>query len=222
MYIIKFIYVLIIKPIIDSKGLVSERSCIPLRLKNCDPGYKVNDEQNGCVDIDECSFTSCPYLSTCENQPGSYACPCDIGFKPSETGLISNTTSRCEDRNECYEAQMDNIKLCNGAKTHKKCKNNYGSYECVCKNGFEPYNDLDQTEENFACRDIDECVTDKFNSNRECRNLMGSHSICKNSIGSFECECVNGYEANVDGVCTDIDECTANTSGEFFAYENVI
>ena len=181
-------------------------------MKNCDPGYKVNDEKNGCVDIDECSFTDCPYLSTCQNLPGSYACPCNIGFKPSEAGLMSNTTSRCEDRNECDEAKLDNEKICDGMKTHKKCKNSYGSYECVCKNGFEPYPDLDKPGE-IACRDIDECVVDKYNSNRECRISMGSNSICRNSIGSFECECINGYEVNADGICTDIDECTALTSG---------
>ena len=107
---------------------------------------------------------------------------------------------------------MDDKELCDGMKTRKKCKNSYGSYECVCKNGFEPYNDLDKLGE-IACRDIDECVTDKFNSNRECKNSMGRDSICKNSIGSFECECINGYEVNADGICTDIDECTAFTSG---------
>ena len=208
-----------VKPIIDAKGLVSERSCVPLRLKNCDPGYKVNDEKNGCIDIDECLVISCPYLSTCNNLPGSYACPCNTGFKPSGTGLISNTTSSCEDRKECEEAKTDNIKLCDGVKTHKKCKNTYGSYECVCKNGFEPF--TDQAGE-IACRDIDECVVDKYNSNRECKSSMGSYSTCKNSIGGFECECINGYKVNADGICTDIDECTALTSGEFFEILSVI
>ena len=197
---------------IDSKGLVSERSCISLRLKNCDPGYKVNDEKTGCVDIDECSFTDCPYLSTCQNLPGSYACPCNIGFRPSETGLISNTTSRCVDRHECVEAILDDEKICDGMKTNKRCRNSYGSYECVCKNGFEPYNDLDKPGE-IACRDIDECVVASYSSNRECRISMGSNSFCKNSIGSFECECLNGYEVNENGICGDIDECTALTAG---------
>ena len=160
------------KPIKDTNELVSERKCITLRLKNCDPGYEVNDSKDACVDIDECSFISCPQLSSCKNLPGSYACPCNTGFKPSESGVRSNTTSRCTDRDECSEVEHPNIKLCNGQRTNKKCRNTYGSYQCICKGGFDPYPNPIRPGD-ISCRDIDECVTDKFNSERHCRLLEG-------------------------------------------------
>ena len=35
-----------------------------------------------------------------------------------------------------------------------------------------------------------------------------SNSDCKNTVGSYHCECPNGYMANSDGSkCVDIDEC---------------
>ena len=202
------------EPIKDSSGLVSERTCISLRLKTCDPGYEVNDMKDGCVDIDECSFISCPYLSQCKNLPGSYACPCKIGFEPSESGHISNTTSRCIDRNECDQAQESNSDLCYSEKTNKRCVNTFGSFDCVCKDGFEPYSNPDRLDE-MLCRDIDECIVDRLNSEYQCSVTVGSDSHCKNTIGSFDCVCNIGYKPDSNGICTDIDECTALTSGEF-------
>ena len=71
----------------DSSGIVSKRDCIDFIFIKCEVGYKVNDEKNDCVDIDECKTTQCPYYrSSCKNTPGSYRCQCVDGFEPSNDG----------------------------------------------------------------------------------------------------------------------------------------
>ena len=71
----------------DSSGVVSKRDCINLIFIKCEVGYKVNDDKNECVDIDECKSLRCPYSrSTCKNTMGSYRCQCDDGYKPSGSG----------------------------------------------------------------------------------------------------------------------------------------
>ena len=53
-----------------------------------------------------------------------------------------------------------------------------GSWICeICENGLEKHNG--------ACRDIDECLGDY------CDKVT---SKCINSKGSFECQCISGYE----------------------------
>ena len=92
------------------------------------------------------------------------------------------------------------------------CSNNIGSYQCGCISG------------NFAqwvantgikssrwiwfslsfvslkgCLDINEC---------EDPASCGPNTICTNSIGSFSCACLPGYELWSAGQgCSDIDEC---------------
>ena len=202
-----------IKSIEGTSGLASERKCMPVRLKECDPGYEVNDSKDACVDIDECSFIKCPQSSSCKNLPGSYACPCKTGFKPSGSGVRSNTTSFCINRDECEEVEHPNMVLCDGQKTNKKCSDTHGSYQCICKDGFESDENPNRPED-ISCRDIDECVVDKHNSEHHCKSLGGSHSYCKNTIGSFTCGCKKGFKADASGNCIDIDECTELTSGE--------
>ena len=70
----------------DASGLVSNRECIDFNFIRCSIGYKVNDEKNKCVDIDECKTTQCPYRSKCINTEGSYRCQCKNGYKPVGQG----------------------------------------------------------------------------------------------------------------------------------------
>ena len=52
--------------------------------------------------------------------------------------------------------------------------------------------------------DQDECVNGAHTCDR--------NALCENKPGSYNCTCVYGYRGN-GSVCTDIDECTNNTSG---------
>lgn len=61
-----------------------------------------------------------------------------------------------------------------------KCSNGV----CTCSEGF--------TGDGFRCYDVDECEI----PGAVCRD----HSICSNTIGSFECTCHGGYRFE-DGKC---------------------
>lgn len=64
---------------------------------------------------------------------------------------------------------------------------------CRCNYGF-------QMSSTNTCEDIDECRL-RYNI---CRN-----GRCKNTKGSFTCECTDGYKLSFDGMhCQDVDECS--------------
>ena len=44
------------------------------------------------------------------------------------------------------------------------------------------------------CLDIDECIED---DSVDC----GEHAECNNTVGSYTCDCLNGYEKNKNGQC---------------------
>ena len=72
--------------------------------------------------------------------------------------------------------------------------NTTGINECLlidCKPGY--------TNKGSGCEDEDEC----FTLTDPC-----SGGQCRNTLGSFECDCNNGYEKDdFTGQCTNIDEC---------------
>ena len=78
---------------------------------------------------------------------------------------------------------------------NSSCQNTLGTYSCTCNSGF------DGDGAQGTCSDIDECSTDVAN----CQE----NSICVNSDGSFNCECNPGF-INIDGVCSDENECDKN------------
>ena len=62
-----------------------------------------------------------------------------------------------------------------------------------CPNGFF----LNQEE--GSCKDVDECA-----SNSVCTSHLQN---CKNTVGSFECECIDGYKAAPFGGCEEKTRC---------------
>ena len=64
-------------------------------------------------------------------------------------------------------------------------------YGCKCKTGFDG-------DGSTVCDDIDECDRATY--------VCGQNGLCKNTVGSFECDCAKGFK-DVTGVCVDIDEC---------------
>ncbi len=57
----------------------------PLSI-DCESGYRYDDSQERCADIDECTQPSAPCIEdgmTCINEPGGYRCECPLGTYPS-------------------------------------------------------------------------------------------------------------------------------------------
>lgn len=75
---------------------------------------------------------------------------------------------------------------CSRCDQNAKCLNGI----CTCSKGF--------TGDGFRCYDVDECQIPEA--------VCGDHSICSNTIGSFECSCHGGYRFE-EGRCQDVDEC---------------
>jgi len=81
------------------------------------------------------------------------------------------------------------------------------SIDVLCKFGYEKVES--QSLQYPFCKDIDECETPV-----EGINMCSSEGNCRNLIGSYTCECPNGYAASgsyFEGfVCTNVDECLEN------------
>ncbi|XP_073491124.1 uromodulin-like [Aquarana catesbeiana] len=92
---------------------------------------------------------------------------------------------------------MLNSETCSDSDCHPNATcSEFGGYgECTCKEGFAG--------DGTSCNDIDECQ-DHYSNN--CNNYYGGGS-CVNTVGSYTCGCVTGYEYKEEIGCVDIDEC---------------
>ncbi|OQR77488.1 hypothetical protein BIW11_07065 [Tropilaelaps mercedesae] len=183
---------------------------------SCLPGYTLadpNQPHKGCVDVDECLSTGglqgsvCGVHATCYNTPGSFYCQC-------EAGHTGNPRLGCQDINECQQHlstrcvtfwwSVADVNEClrdpSVCGQNSRCINDFGSYHCVCAEGFEG-------DPAAGCTDIDECL----------QSPCAQGSLCYNSPGSFRCECPRGYTGDalqscerdvVEVACQDHHECT--------------
>ncbi|KAI6660566.1 hypothetical protein LOD99_14150 [Oopsacas minuta] len=170
----------------------------------CEAGYTLEGRRT-CLDVDECTLGTdeCQEdgkrnKELCVNTIGSYDCNCSSGFE------LRNLRN-CIDRNECLVAN----------ECTQVCNNTVGDYECLCSPGFEFLTNYIMNSTNgtnttmdisgnkgVPCVDTNECISDEL-------NLCTQN--CTNTIGSFFCSCVKGYNLTTRFDCEDIDECTNTT-----------
>uniref|UniRef100_A0A8D0L9G6 Fibulin-5 n=1 Tax=Sphenodon punctatus TaxID=8508 RepID=A0A8D0L9G6_SPHPU len=159
----------------------------------CRFGYQM-DENNQCVDVDECASEShqCNPTQICINTEGGYTCSCTDGYWLLEGQCLDIDECRygycqqlsCQDVNECAS---DNPCVQN-------CVNTYGSFLCRCDPGYELETD------GISCSDMDECSFSEFLCQHE----------CVNQPGAYYCSCPPGYVLLDDSrSCQDISECEA-------------
>ena len=101
------------------------------------------------ADIDECleSMNDCnTTTSYCVNSKGEYYCECLLGFN-----MTMNDTCECKYNNTarylfeqnlqttCLLAAINECKLSdlNDCHVNASCMDNFGSFDCLCNNGFE-------------------------------------------------------------------------------------
>uniref|UniRef100_K7FVA0 Adhesion G protein-coupled receptor E1 n=1 Tax=Pelodiscus sinensis TaxID=13735 RepID=K7FVA0_PELSI len=173
--------------------------------------WKPDDSHTlNCTDIDECSQNSsiCGLHSSCVNTLGNYSCQCKAGHS-SPGG------------NSCFFKQ-NYIDECSPVPSvcdlHSSCVNTVGSYSCQCQPGYSsPGGNSWKPDDSHSLNctvDIDECSQNS--------SICGLHSSCVNTLGNYSCQCNTGYSSpggnswkpgeNHSLNCTDIDECSQNSS----------
>ena len=124
----------------------------------CRKGFD-RDKNGSCVDEDECdnNGANCNKNAECLNTEGSYKCSCKQKYFgdgesclfgkcldtncPQNMTCVSQTTSDCKCKNGLtMDTEAENcvdIDECEvECGTNADCINTFGSYKCICKNGF--------------------------------------------------------------------------------------
>ncbi|XP_061395029.1 fibrillin-1-like, partial [Musca vetustissima] len=187
----------------------------------CPVGYR--EENNRCVDINECEEGTHECSHHCVNTEGNYLCQCPQGFV-----LPYVTAHNCEDVNEC-DVQPG---ICGAT---LKCENVPGSFTCLCEDGSAPNAEGICVSENVnpcaESRCSHECIPEGDSYRCDCpvgwtldesqltcvqsevcdANRNGCDHLC-NTDGT--CSCLEGYTLDINGkTCLDIDECQVNNGG---------
>lgn len=159
-----------------------------------------------------CSCNDCKRHAACRSQGDQCSC--------TASGLEYQTCdSICTSRSKYHNCTYINGKClcstpnftanktwkCNFQMTNKTCNKHAQmkkvgrNLDCVCSKGF--------VGDGIDCKDVDECKS----SFRRC---IDKKSICKNTIGSYECECLPGYHKRPPFLqtCVDVNECRKKSS----------
>ncbi len=152
--------------------------------------------------LDECAepeWNDCDDNADCTDiVEGSYECRCKTGYE--------GDGRNCQNINEC-EGETN---TCSPVAT---CTDTDGGFTCRCDPGFEG--------DGTQCEDIDECSDSDLNDCEE-------NERCRNTRGSYRCECVLPFSEDENGECRPVCEvvmegsdgcdpnaiCRINTDGE--------
>eukprot|EP00731_Ephydatia_muelleri_P029850 Em0021g373a len=190
----------------------------------CNTGYDsvllANGSLASCKDHNECAGgigngeNDCPGNSTCVNTIGSFACSCNSGLRL----LVSQGSKSCQDIDECQGGAS--------CPANSVCTNTVGSYYCQCNDGYRMENGTCKPICNPPCQYNMPCVSPntchcegRFNGTRcesdvnECaqnNSCSPDTTICINTVGSYFCQCRQGFVMTDTNECKDINECAGN------------
>merc|ERR1711935_994441 len=183
----------------------------------CRPGYVYTDgTETVCQEkVNECTEQThnCHALAFCTDTDLGFGCICDDGYDGDgvaecnivcAAGTESNEAgNQCVDINECAESPCA---------ANFDCVNGNNQFTCNCDaTKFDLVGD--------DCFDKNECVDESVN--------CPSGSSCHNTIGSFECQCDEGFGSigiplsPLEVVC-DADECLTATCATNTVCENTV
>ncbi|XP_015132983.2 collagen and calcium-binding EGF domain-containing protein 1 isoform X2 [Gallus gallus] len=104
---------------------------------------------------------------------------------------------------QCIPEDYD---VCAEAPCEQQCTDNFGRVLCTCYPGYRYDRERHRNREKPYCLDIDECAASN--------GTLCSH-ICINTVGSYRCECHEGYTRGEDGrTCTKGDKAGLSEKSE--------
>ncbi|XP_041595663.1 collagen and calcium-binding EGF domain-containing protein 1 isoform X2 [Vulpes lagopus] len=104
---------------------------------------------------------------------------------------------------QCIPEDYD---VCAEAPCEQQCTDNFGRVLCTCYPGYRYDRERHRRREKPYCLDIDECATSN--------ETLCAH-MCINTVGSYRCECREGYIQEDDGrTCTRGDKYPNDTGHE--------
>ncbi|XP_052777286.1 uncharacterized protein LOC128214704 isoform X2 [Mya arenaria] len=188
---------------------------------SCPQGYNLNQAAWTCIKNTSLNCSECYQASGCEQIHNETKCFCVEGFELDKSG------KQCKDVDECARG------VCS-----QGCTNTNGSFYCSCFAGFELVdranceecstnkwgvncsNDCECTGQGAEyCDPVKGCIclpgwegptcNDDINEcNRTYDLCQDVRKDCENNLGSFSCNCIDGFIENDEGKCKDIDECS--------------
>uniref|UniRef100_A0A672K2R7 Latent-transforming growth factor beta-binding protein 1 n=1 Tax=Sinocyclocheilus grahami TaxID=75366 RepID=A0A672K2R7_SINGR len=175
----------------------------------CPDGFEGRNGQ--CVDINECLDEKVCAHGQCFNREGYFVCTCDEGFSLTPDGKACIGTILPQFTN-CNFVCVTDIDECQDDSVciQGHCQNTEGLFICNCEPGFILSSTGDQ------CNDVDECL--------ELSQTCDGVGQCVNILGSYQCNCPQGYRQVNGTSCQDVDECSLNenTCGSHGVCQNTI
>ena len=142
-----------------------------------------------------------------------FSCACPAGYEEDDS--IDNGRLNCRDIDEC-DIGTDNCDAASATCVNKIVHVDGADFSCTCQSGFEALSLADTGLQ--TCQDINECGS----GTHTCDSLSTDAdfmitSECENFIGTYQCNCLAGFEspdvlaftAAGDQTCANTDECAA-------------
>jgi hypothetical protein len=166
-----------------------------------------------CSDVSQCTFTW---------QVGSWgACSssCGTGWRSRAVDCVrsdkalANTsfcalqskpamTEGCSEASGCTYQYVDECATgTHTCSSFASCTDSLGSFQCLCNVGY--------TGSGTACTDVDECTSRTPGLQSTCTHV---NTVCRNTPGSFVCQCVIGTYAVSNGSCIQCPRGTTTTA----------
>ncbi|XP_022795137.1 fibrillin-1-like [Stylophora pistillata] len=215
-------------------------TCIAVGVEHycvCPDGFTQDENGTTCVDIDECLnpqfYGSCEENADCVNRKGSFECRCRSGY--FQSGDACFEINECEGTitktiagglEECKAGVCSSTEACifrNNSRDSVRDSNT--TLVCACDHSdsqqiecIEATVQVIQSGESISSLiSIPWYATGASSANISITNQTfhncSKEMICKNTAGSYECTCQEGYHIDRSKwACQDTDECFTNNT----------
>ncbi|XP_065299649.1 fibrillin-2-like isoform X2 [Dermacentor albipictus] len=200
-----------------------ENVCVEGRCSNtfgsfycvCPDGYALDDTQRNCVDVDECRlYPNACGPGTCHNSDGSYACYCPPGYVvvPGSKSCVDMRKDVCYSHYHVVDLQQPPV-------CSHPMMTNQTKMTCCCSVGkawghqCQPCPQPNTPQYTKLCTvttvgTVMNPLTLEVDDVDECQGMVCRNGHCTNTVGSFVCQCYDGYRYNERiHICEDINEC---------------